>query len=105
MSFAHRKTILGIASVVLLLVSFQPSFSWQQPQGESELQALRREIEALKAGQARIEKQLQELKDLLTALLAPRAAEPREIVLNLDGAAWKGEKTARLILIEFSDYQ
>jgi protein-disulfide isomerase len=101
MDVAYRRMILGIALAVWL----QPGVSQQPPQGESELQALRRELEALKAGQVRIERQLQELKDLLTTLLASRAPEPRELVLNVDGAPSKGEKTARVVLIEFSDYQ
>ncbi len=75
------------------------------PPSNPELHALRREIEALKEGQARIEKQLQEIRDLLSTILAPRPTEPREITLTVDGAPAKGEKTARVILIEFSDYQ
>jgi len=99
----REKVIAGALLVVGLLVPLR--LSQQEQQGESELQRLRRELEALKEGQARIEKQLQEIKSLLNAILTSRPSEPREIVLSVDGAAWKGEKTARLVLIEFSDYQ
>jgi len=99
----REKVMAGALLVVGFLVPLR--LSQQEPQGESEFQRLRRELEALKEGQARIEKQLQEIKSLLNAILAARPSEPREIVLSVDGAAWKGEKTARLVLIEFSDYQ
>jgi hypothetical protein len=35
----------------------------------------------------------------------PPAAAPQEAVLSLDGAPVKGEKTAKVALIDFTDYQ
>ena len=32
------------------------------------------------------------------------SGEPQNVVLNVDGAPFKGEKTAKLTLIEFSDF-
>jgi hypothetical protein len=76
-----------------------------------EIQELRRDIEGLKAGQQGLQKDLQEIKTLLqnrpaAAAAAPTApAVPQNLVLNLDGAPFKGEKDAKLVLVEFSDFQ
>lgn len=70
-----------------------------------ETQALRREIEALKEGQRTMQKDLQEIKTLLQARPAVPPVEPQNVVLNVDGAPFKGEKTAKLTLIEFTDFQ
>jgi len=75
-------------------------------QSSDELATLQRQLEALKAGQDAVLKELQEIR----ALLRPRQAgapapEPRDIVLSLDGAPVKGDPRARLVLVDFSDYQ
>lgn len=95
-----------IVGALLVAGLFAPlRLSQQGYQGEPELQTLKRELEALKEGQARIEKQLQEIKSLLNAILASRPTEPPEVTLGVGGAPWKGMETARVVLIEFSDYQ
>lgn len=66
---------------------------------------LHREIEALKDGQKAMQQDLQEIKTLLRAQPAAPPTEPQNIVFNVDGAPSKGEKTAKLILIEFTDFQ
>jgi len=75
-----------------------------------EIQELRREIEGLKAGQQGLQKDLQEIKTLLqnrpAAAAAPAApAMPQNLALNLDGAPFKGQKDAKLALVEFTDFQ
>ena len=73
-----------------------------------EIQALRREVEGLKAGQQGLQKDLQEIKTLLQTRPAAGGgapAVPQNIVFDLDGAQVKGEKNAKLALIEFTDYQ
>ena len=70
-----------------------------------ETQALRREIEALKEGQRTMQQDLQEIKTLLQARPAAAPAAPENPVISVDGAQVKGEKTAKLTLIEFSDFQ
>ena len=75
-------------------------------QSSDELAALRRQLEALKAGQDAVLKELQEIRTLLRPRqAAPPAPEPRDIVLALDGAPAKGDPRAKLVLIDFSDYQ
>ena len=74
-----------------------------------EIQALRREVEGLKAGQQGLQKDLQEIKTLLQTRPAAGGggapAVPQNIVFDLDGAQVKGDKSAKLALIEFTDYQ
>ncbi len=101
----RKGMIIGTIVTVSLLVLVPLDVSSQESLSSSELQALRKEIEALKEGQARIEKQLEEIRNLLNAVLGVRPTEPREVVLSIEGAPWKGEPTARVLLIEFSDYQ
>ena len=66
---------------------------------------LQREIEALKDGQKAMQQDLQEIKALLRAQPAAAPTEPQNIVLNVDGASSKGEKTAKLVFVEFTDFQ
>ncbi len=67
---------------------------------------LKEEIEALKEGQKAIQKELQEIKSLLRARQAPAPAPPpREVVLDLGGSPFKGDESAKLTLVEFTDYQ
>ena len=95
-----RAIIATVAALILL--GAQPGLT--QAPGD-DLKALRKEIEALKEGQVAIQKDLQEIKNLLRARPAAAPAEPQNIVLSVTDAPFKGEKTAKLTLIDFSDYQ
>ena len=113
-------TLLG----PILLTLFYPQFGFSQ--SSEELQALRAEIEALKEnqrisqelrllerdvdalqdGQGALQKDLQDIKTLLQARpAAVPSGEPQNAVLTVDGAPSKGEKTAKLTLVEFTDFQ
>jgi hypothetical protein len=74
-----------------------------QPAGS--LETLRKEVEALKEGQAAIQKDLQEIKAFLRARPSAAGGPPPEAVVNTGGAPFKGKKDARVTLIEFTDYQ
>ena len=71
------------------------------------LRSLRKEIEALKEGQASMRREIEEIKDALRARDAREAPPPapQSITLSLDGAPVKGDPRARLVLIDFTDYQ
>lgn len=78
-------------------------------QEESEIQ---KQLEALKKGQEEIRKELDEIKRLLQArppMAQPTVVAPQPNVKNLafdiSGNPVKGEATAQLTLIEFTDYQ
>jgi len=66
-----------------------------------EVRALRREVQELKASQAEILKNLQIVKDILLGKQPPL----ENIEISLDGAFTLGEKTAKVAMIEFADYQ
>jgi hypothetical protein len=76
-----------------------------------EIQELRRDIEGLKAGQQGLQKDLQEIKTLLqnrpaAAAAAPGAPTvPQNLVLDIAGAPVRGQKEAKLALVEFTDFQ
>jgi len=65
------------------------------------------EIQALKKGQEEIRRQLLELKQLIQSRLAtaPAAPDVRTVSVDLANHPTRGSNTARLTLIEFSDYQ
>jgi len=64
---------------------------------------LKKDIEALKESLKAIQKDLQDIKTLLQPRQAP--APPQNVVLDLGTNPAKGERTAKLTLVEFSDYQ
>ena len=69
---------------------------------------IRKEIDGLKRGQQEILKQLDEIKKLLAARQAP--AQPsgpqvKDLVFNLGANPVKGPATAKVTLLEFTDYQ
>lgn len=68
---------------------------------------LKKDIQALKEGQQAIQKDLQEIKKLIAA--RPAAAAPTEqavnAVISVDGEPTKGDKNAKLTLVEFSEFQ
>jgi len=77
-------------------------------QSNEELKALRQEIESLKEGQSAIQKTLDEIKELLkskSVAAQPQPATPPQIFLDIAGAPVKGNKNARVVLVDFSDYQ
>ena len=96
----HDVRWVGVA-LALALLSPPPGIA----QTSDELKALRKEVETLKDGQAAIQRDLQEIKRLLQARPAAAAAPPQEVVLNLDGAPVKGVRSAKVTVVEFTDYQ
>jgi len=96
--------VLGLT----FLFSVQPAFS----QTAEEFKARQKEIDALKEGQAGLAKDIQDLKKLVAPKQAeaPKpaaapAAEIKDAIINIKGAPIKGDKNAKLVFIEFSDYQ
>jgi hypothetical protein len=74
-----------------ILISVQPGFS----QTAEEFTALKKEIGALKAGQAGLKKDIQDLKKLAKPKLAAApAAKIKDAIINIKGAPIKGDKNA-----------
>jgi protein-disulfide isomerase len=96
------KTTSGVLAVTSLLAGA----AWAQQEEENDL---RQQIEELKKGQDDIKKELAEIKKLLqasaTRAAAPAAPDVRNLVLDVAGNPYRGEATAKLTLVEFTDYQ
>jgi len=102
----------GVLSVLTILFLFhtQPGFT----RTSDEIKAIKEDIKTIKEGQMKIQKDLQEIKDLVTKKRsqdrperkqAQAQAEFKEALINIDGDPYKGDKNAKLAIIEFSDYQ
>ena len=101
----QRKRLLAVISSVVVLIFFsQLSFGQRRPTSE-ELQLLRKDVDTIKANQAEIEKAVKELKDLARAGQPAPPPAPESILLGIDDDPMKGDRKARLVLVEFSDFQ
>lgn len=92
----------GIGAVALCLLLASPGLA-QDSDAD-----IKKEIESLKEGQKNIQKQLQELKKLIQSSNRPparRGPAVKDVVFNLSGHDIKGEDTAKLTMVEFTDYQ
>ncbi|MGH7802501.1 MAG: DsbA family protein [Thermodesulfobacteriota bacterium] len=96
-----KKLMYFIVLVSVTLIYIQPGYA----QSSEELKAIKEDLKALKEGQANMQKELQEIKTLLKSRPAAAPGEPQNVVINVDNAPFKGDKNAKLTLIEFSDYQ
>jgi protein-disulfide isomerase len=98
------RTAGALGLVAMFVVSSSPAPQPASAQSDDALKALREEVQLLKEGQARMQRQLEEIHNLLRARagVPPTAAGA---VVTVDGAPTKGDKDARVTLVEFSDYQ
>ncbi len=94
-----KRCFVAMVLTLSVLFQVQPGFS----QTSDELKTLKEEIKSLKEGQTAIQKDLQDIKRLLQARPVP--AEFKEAIIDVRGAPVKGDRKAKLVLIEFSDYQ
>jgi protein-disulfide isomerase len=88
-----------------------PKPAARQPEAiDQDMEALKRQIQALLAGQLAVQKQLDEIKALLKAA-APGAPAPPQAVTIVDnlidiaGSASRGAAAAKVAIVEFSDYE
>ena len=98
MKKSYVNIILGVFLIIFLFI--RPGLA----QTSDELKNLRKEIEVLKESQRTIQKDLQEIKGILRArgLLEE---DPQNLFIDLSGKPFKGNKNAKVILIEFSEYE
>jgi protein-disulfide isomerase len=89
--------LIGLLFMVLL------SATPLQAQQQSSTDDLRNEIKTLTQTMKEMQKDLQEIKALLQR--GKPAAPPQNIVLDLSNNPARGEATAKLTLVEFSDFQ
>ena len=92
----ERMTRVCLSAVLAGVVTVGPVAAQQTTTDE-----LKREIQALQESLKAIQKDLQEIKGML--------ARPSPLgigaVIDYGGGPTKGERTAKLTLVEFSDYQ
>jgi protein-disulfide isomerase len=70
------------------------------------MEELSKQIEALSQSVKAMQKDLQDIKILLQGRAqAPTAQPPQNVLLDLGGRPARGENTAKLTMVEFSDYQ
>ncbi|GLH74773.1 thioredoxin [Geothrix limicola] len=96
---------LGFALLVPALQAQTKAPRGAKP-AEASLQA---QIDALREGQAKLQRDLDELKALLkersTRVESPATAKPQEILtLNVHGEPFKGSPLARVAILEYSDF-
>jgi hypothetical protein len=91
-----KKQLVCLIVGVMLLLGAQPVFS----QTSEDFKALKKEIEGLRNDIQDLKKQVQ-----AKPAAAPAPAEFKEAIINIKGAPIKGDKNAKLVLIEFSEYQ
>jgi Tfp pilus assembly protein PilN len=90
-----------IYTIVTMLFLFSAQIC--SAQTNVEIDGMKKDISALKEGQQAIQKELAEIKTILRQ--KPAQAEFKETVINVENDPSKGDKKAKLALIEFSDYQ
>ncbi len=105
--------LIRLAALFLIcVITVEPGLSKQQTNKQKtkdDTATLRKEIEALKEGQRQILEELQELKRILqTRSETPAAAPPQPspvVTLNLHGEPFRGNQSARVAIIEYSDFE
>lgn len=97
-----KRVFVGIGVLVLSSAFFGAS-AFGQEEGD-----LRKEIEELKRNQQLMQRQLQQILQLLQSQRAPARPSAPDVegkVFDIGDNPFKGENTAPLTLIEFTDYQ
>jgi protein-disulfide isomerase len=94
------KYVLFIALLAVLALSADRGVLAEA----DELSDLKKEVEALKQGQLQLQRELQEINALLRRRPAAVVDVPN-VVFAIDGYPSKGSQSAKLILVEFTDYQ
>ena len=100
----NKKILLNVLIVLCVLCTYSCS-PRQSTRSDDELNSLKKDIETLKEGQTAIQKDLQEIKNLLRAKQTSQPPEFKETTISIQGDQFKGNKEAKVVLIEFMDYQ
>jgi protein-disulfide isomerase len=101
-----RATVAVVATVILGL-----SASGRGVAQDTETETLRKRVQALETRQRALEAEIQELKRLLGSRQvtgpAPAAVPPPgpALTVSIAGAPFKGNRTAPVTVVEFSDYE
>jgi protein-disulfide isomerase len=102
MLLTMRSRFLFLAPILVFVIACsQPS-----AQGPKDPESLRKEIDALKAQQAELEKSLEEVREFLKAATGGRFGAPSLVnsTFDLSGAPANGQQSAPVTIVEISDY-
>ena len=93
-----RSWYLSVGLPLILLLYAPPA-----PAQQTSIEELKKEIQALSQSVKAMQKDLQEIKALLQSRVP--TPPPQKVDLDLGGRPARGENTAKLTMVEFSDYQ
>jgi protein-disulfide isomerase len=97
----RSRSIAAFALLLIAGLAALPALAQEQD--------MKADIEALKKGQQEILQQLQEMKKLLQgqaqAQARPAGPNVKDVVFDMGDNPVRGSSTAKLTLIEFTDYQ
>ncbi len=99
----NSKVTLGLAVAILFMAPLLPAQKQKPKQPQPTIEDLRKDIQTLSETVKAMQKDLQDIKAMLTR--GAPAAPPQNVVLDLDSDPSQGERTAKLTLVEFTDYQ
>jgi hypothetical protein len=94
----------GVTLGFLLAFAASVQFCSAQPPAASSAD-LQKQVDALRSQVSAIQKDLDEIKALLAPLRQRQAPSPGSVVLDLGSRPTRGAQTARLTLVELTDYQ
>ena len=107
----HLRFTLGMAAVLSVSIPGSGLQAQQtaQPRPKSATASLQAQINALRGGQEKLQRDLEEIKTLLKERSArvesPTAPKPQEMItVNVHGEPFKGSPFARVAILEYSDF-
>lgn len=99
----NRSSIMNvpfIKCVLVVVMTAAPHVATAQ--SASDIAFLKKQIDSLQEGQKEIQKELEAIRKLLAP---PERPVPTSLNLSTDDTPIRGEKTARVALVEYFDYQ
>lgn len=97
-----RRPSLIVVLMTLVLAGVGPALA----QTSDDWPAMRTAVEALRESQQRIEKELAEIKTLLrTRSAGAPDDDPKSVQLTIGDDPFKGDRAAKLVLVDFTDFQ
>jgi protein-disulfide isomerase len=98
--------ILSLGAALLSLGLGGPALPQSHAQDKEELNTLREEVESLKKGHRALQREMEEIKRLLTRQRRGRnPVQNVQLMLDIGKDPFKGDPKAKVTLVEFSDYQ
>jgi protein-disulfide isomerase len=106
----YRRMSLTVATVVIAVLAGQPARPQNQPAeastDKSEIEQLKEQLNVLREEQLRMRRDLEQIKSLLKRRTSMAEGDPyRGKTVSLGGNSFKGQRDAKITLVEFSDFQ